>query len=470
MSKVYKKMSIFLMLYIVIQPILDAVTGTMIHQGASSTITLGIAVRMAVMLLSVIYIIGSRKTLTQSQFKVLNIYVICLLIVIALNVCVSYMYKPVFSLVAEGSAISKMVYLLVMSVAYFIAFKDLLARNLIKKYFPRVIFYAIMLVDLVMIVAHFTHTNFNAYSYMKAGENGWFFAANEIGSLLAITLPMVVLFIVQQAKSLNKWYYWVGLFTTMYASILLGTKSGIISIFGTLTVGIVIALIQTIVTKNKSNVVLLIIFTLTTVGMIFVLPHISASQNVSIQKEYLKEQREKENKLEKLKNKKHLTQDEKDYLNGITPGQKELVENNEIKDTTKSLIFSSRTVYLNRINDYYKVAPTAQKVFGMGVGGNYLTIPKTSEMDFFDLFYEFGIVGFIVVIAPLVATLWYLLISVLRNWREIFNYQVALLLSSVLMAMVIAMLAGHVLMAPAVNIYLAIIVGFLLVKYQNKKN
>lgn len=37
-----------------------------------------------------------------------------------------------------------------------------------------------------------TSTSVSSYMYMKAGQSGWFYAGNELGSLLAIAFPVVV--------------------------------------------------------------------------------------------------------------------------------------------------------------------------------------------------------------------------------------------------------------------------------------
>lgn len=50
---------------------------------------------------------------------------------------------------------------------------------------------------------------------------------------------------------------------------------------------------------------------------------------------------------------------------------------------------------------YYKDAPLSQKLFGMGYAGNYTDKIKLIEMDFHDLFFAFGIVGFLIYLIPL---------------------------------------------------------------------
>lgn len=470
MSKIYKNMSVYMMLYIILQPILDVVTGFTIKSGASPVLTVGIIVRMLVMILAAGYVIYSRNQLKYEDYKKLLIYILILAVLLVINLGVSFTMKPVFSVKSELSAIAKTVYFIVMLITYIIAFKDLFKGGYAKEFFPKMTYYAMLIVDFVMIVAHFTHTNFNAYKYMKAGESGWFFAANEIGSLLAIALPLVILYVVQKSKTWKQWYYWIGLVATIYACLLLGTKVGVFAIIGTLVIAVVVAFANVVITKGKDKrfIVLFILFVLATGGVKLAYPKMAASQNIAIQKQYIKQQRQQNKYLKELKHKEKddLTTAEKKYLKKMTAGEKEVIESDEVKNTTRSLIFSSRTVYLDRLQNYYNKAPLAQKIFGMGVGGNYDKEPKTAEMDYFDLFYEYGIVGFIVVIIPLLLALLKIAIYTLKHFRIVFTFKYAMILSSIGLGISIALISGHVLMAPAVSIYLATALAFLLVDYK----
>ncbi|MBJ7988196.1 O-antigen ligase family protein, partial [Bacillus cereus] len=67
----------------------------------------------------------------------------------------------------------------------------------------------------------------------------------------------------------------------------------------------------------------------------------------------------------------------------------------------KSLIYSDRDKFLKVYKQYYKDAPLSQKLFGMGYAGNYTVKIKLIEMDFHDLFFAFGIVGFLIYLIPL---------------------------------------------------------------------
>src|SRR5699024_11452860 len=105
--------------------------------------------------------------------------------------------------------------------------------------------------------------------------------------------------------------------------------------------------------------------------------------------------------------------------------------------------------YLRDTYADFQAAPTKQKLFGLGYGGNYTKEPKTIEMDFFDLFFSIGIVGTVVMFLAGLA-----LVYQLVTWNITFIYLYSL--GGVGLIMGISFVAGHVFFAPAVISYVAI--------------
>jgi hypothetical protein len=116
-------------------------------------------------------------------------------------------------------------------------------------------------------------------------------------------------------------------------------------------------------------------------------------------------------------------------------------------NTLNRFIFSDRLSFLSITNNYYINGSIIQKLFGLGSIINpytdYIYI-KSIEMDLFDIFYNIGIIGFIIYIIPLI-----------KGFKEISKN--SLIIFSAILAIVIAMLVGHTLLAPAVAIYIIII-------------
>src|SRR5699024_9704446 len=56
-------------------------------------------------------------------------------------------------------------------------------------------------------------------------------------------------------------------------------------------------------------------------------------------------------------------------------------------------ILSSRHLYLQETKDDFMEADILRNAFGLGYAGDYEQGPKIIEMDFFDLFFSYGIIG-----------------------------------------------------------------------------
>jgi O-antigen ligase like membrane protein len=137
------------------------------------------------------------------------------------------------------------------------------------------------------------------------------------------------------------------------------------------------------------------------------------------------------------------------------------------KEQMQHLILSGRNEYLALQQNYFAQSPWMQKLFGMGYGGNYPKTPKLIEMDFHDLFFSFGIVGFFVYIAPLIYVLVHIGCRLFRNIHTFIDLEFILISSGIALELGIALTAGHVLTAPAVSIYLAVLIAYLFIRTKN---
>lgn len=48
------------------------------------------------------------------------------------------------------------------------------------------IVYSTLIINIAMVVSIATGTDSNSYGWLKLGSRGWFYAGNELGSILAI--------------------------------------------------------------------------------------------------------------------------------------------------------------------------------------------------------------------------------------------------------------------------------------------
>ena len=92
------------------------------------------------------------------------------------------------------------------------------------------------------------------------------------------------------------------------------------------------------------------------------------------------------------------------------------------------------------------------------------------EMDFHDLFYSLGIIGFIVYILPFLFILYNIGLFFLKNIKKLFKPIYLFLLLALALGLGTSYSAGHVLTAPAVSIYLNIVLAFLYVEIRYNIN
>lgn len=442
MQSFIKKYSIFLMLYIIFQPVLDAVTGLMTQ--AHIDVTFGVLIRMAVMAVTVFYIliflILNRDN--KHGFRVIG-YFVLLGIVSAISLLINYRTKTLFIPSLEITTLAKSLYYPIMLLGYFYAFEELAEDRIINRFFPKVIFIAVNIISIIMIVAHFTHTSFSSYAYYKLGESGWFYAANELSAIVSISFPIMVWFALKKINTWSKVYYWLTVVVAIYAALLIGTKGSLLAILFGICMAILAAIVQLFQNKGRrkftAGIVALLVVTLG--GIFAAYPAMAVSRTAELHNDMIKYKR-KQAKTKK----------------GITKDQKKYVETNK----TVSYLLSGRTVYFENAAHNFAKATPAQKVFGMGYATNFKSEKKAKlvEMDYIDIFFQFGFIGTIVYLAPLIYCLIYLLGAFLMNFKYMWSFKWAMLVASVALGFGMALMTGHVIEAPSVSIYFVTILSY----------
>ncbi|SIQ06963.1 O-antigen ligase like membrane protein [Bacillus cereus] len=440
----------FLLLFIVFQPILDLLTSFSIYVLHMSA-TVGIVVRFAFMLLALGYLLLHHK---QQGAKKYILYLCLFGIVLAIGLVNNLMVKSPVSFGEEVKFILKSVYPIVLLFGYIIALKELknneYAFHKIITYF----LYATLILSISIIAAMATGTDFPSYPNSKIGSRGWFFAGNDLSSIFAIMFPIVVLYSVHKTTSFSKAYYWIPTVLAMYASIMIGTKVGYGAIVITLGIALFFLFIEYMIHRKKEGkgfiyLVNTIVAAVVLGGLLVLTPQTPIAKNMSIH-------------LQIYEYKKSV-QEEKDRKEGKVVTEEEHKQGELTDSEMKSLIYSDRDKFLKVYKQYYKEAPLSQKLFGMGYAGNYTTKMKLVEMDFHDLFFAFGIVGFLMYLLPLLYFGIKIFIRLITNFKKLFSVKHMLLASTLVLSLGIGFMSGHVLTAPAVSIFFVVILAYLIV-------
>ncbi len=430
------------MLYIVFQPILDSITGLMMR--LNMDVTFGVFIRMIVMAVTVffllIYLILNLDN--RRGFTIIG-YFVLLALMSVINLYINYKTKTLFVTSLEVTTLAKSLYYPVMLLGYFFAFEELAEDRIINRFFPKMIFYAVNLISIIMIVAHFTNTSFSSYSYYKLGESGWFFAANELSAIVSITFPIMIWYALEKIDDLTRTYYWISIIVAVYSSLLIGTKGSLIAIVCSICMGLLAAVIQLFRrNSNKKMIATLIGLLVVTLGGIFVAyPMMAVSRTAELHTEMVKY------KKKQAKTKKGITKDQEKYIK---------------TNKTVSYLLSGRTIYFENASHNFHKATPAQKIFGMGYATNFKKVKnaKLVEMDYIDIFFQFGFLGTIVYMAPLIYCLIYLIGTFFRKFKHMWSFKWSLLVASVALGFGMALLTGHVIEAPSVSIYFVSILAY----------
>ncbi|OAH54557.1 hypothetical protein AWH48_08155 [Domibacillus aminovorans] len=453
-----KKFWLFALAFLIWQPVIDVLTSASLLL-LNVNLTVGVIAR--VLFMAVIVLVLLQLSWRNRLARKYALYLIGLAVLILVNMAMNYNVKDPYYIASELKYFNKIVYFPIVFVGFNMLYLYLKREHEpFKEKTTTYFLYASLIISAVFIVSFVTGTSMSNYSHTKIGFTGWFFAGNEIGAIMAIILPLTALYAIEQTDKLKEWRYWIPFILLAISMQFLGTKVG----YG----GIVIVLIATFVTmfilymtkerteKVRSNmlisIILMAVLAVTTpITPVFhnMFAHLSLL-NIDLD----------------------FGQKEKEY--DPETGEEIPSEDDEEKpeitnDQIQNLVFSSREKYLADMKDDFADAPIGQKLFGMGFAGNYVEPgpgvgPKLIEMDFYDLFFSLGIVGFLYMMSvPLYYVVKFVLYFI-RNIKETFTITNVMYGVSFILALGIGATAGHVLTAPAVSIYVAAVMALLMVR------
>lgn len=461
LTPLIEKYELFLIFFLGIQPLIDVLTT--FSMSLNINITFGILIRFFVLFLSLLYIFI--KSL-QTRKKYLVIYFLLLFFVLAIGLFNNHRVKPIFSIGEEVKFLAKVVYLYIMLVAYSLSFDSLKNKFKLEPKLLRYFLISSLIIGIVMIVSIATSTSLSSYDYSKVGYTGWFYAGNEIGAILAISFPLILLFSIKNTSSILDLYKWIPTVIMIYSMLAVGTKVG----YGAAIVALFIALLMQSfelflsrgTEKYKTNLLRNIIITITIVTLIGITPFTPIYKNTFTHLKLLG--------IELPSETNSFDENQKDDTQSQVKDKKHNNKSNAINEKqVENLILSSRDIFLAKEKDDFKKSPISQKLLGMGYAGNYTNQPKIIEMDFYDLFYSLGILGTIVILFPLLFAMIKVLFLVLSKFKLVFNLKYSLYMTSLLLAFGIAFTAGHVLTAPAVSIYISAILAFNMIDLSAKE-
>lgn len=428
MEKLKEKLTVpnIIILFIILQPIIDIITGLSI-QYANATITFGIIIRTIFM--AFLVVLGFIKA--EKKYRIgMSIYYGALIIYMLGFLTNAYMENGINLMFVQIKGLIKNFYLPIILVAFIPIFKAY-KMNIDRK----VLMATLMIYVVTIFISSICGVAFLTYKAGdKAGTVGLFYSANEIGAILCLLSPFLV---VDLAKEKLTWQKGIAVLLFVYAVLQLGTK---VPYFGLVLLMITIifaCIINGKVQKMKQFYKKAGVFFGFLIAIYLVTGLTPVGEN-----------------LTKIYGDVFVVT-KADIQFGKTEQPPQITEFKNFEEL-KAASVSGRNDFLKANKEKFFSGDILDKALGIGFvekeDGNLEEL-KLTEMDYYDILFCNGIIGTILFVLPIFIFGIGLMRYTILNRRKITIEPIY----SIVMAGVVALLAGHVLVSPAVSIYVVII-------------
>ncbi|MDY7044969.1 O-antigen ligase family protein [Virgibacillus sp. M23] len=403
-----KKINTLLFIFIILQPVIDLLTSL------TSTFPISVGAFIRTLLMTSLFI--SMFIIFYRQHKQLFMLLIASYLGLVTSFLLNAMLKDNFIWFAELNFYLKASYfIIILFTIIYINQYNWLSKNTLYRATTIVSY----IVGITYWIAIITNTSMDSYRYDSSGHSGWFFSANELSVITLILFTIMIINLLQHKRLLN----WIAYILILSMLPMIGTKTAYLGGLILIAIHIIYSLwrAKLQIWKDKHTTILFLILLL----FVCLIPYSPMGSNTITGNE------------QQLNNPEMETDEGKEYSSKYAIILKK--------------VLSSRDVFFADVKTNYLHADILRKLFGLGYAGDYQKEPKLVEMDFFDLFFSFGIIGSMLVALPMIGLMKQLLPSFTRlHIENIF------LLAILGLSLGIAFLAGHVLFAPSVMTYLSI--------------
>ena len=409
-EKIIKLVELFLLL----SPLFDMLTAFCLKV-LNIDFTIGMIVRFIIMLICLFYIIFIYK---KKDKKYLLLILGSIFIYLLIFLTIMIIDKDTSILLYESKNALRTFYFPVLLITFYAITKD--NKTFINN---KIIITVYIIYLLGIFIPDILGIGFDSYEITKTGSIGFFNAANEISAIISILMPFFLLYLYEK-KSFILTVLLIGVLVFDILSI--GTKGPLLAFFLILGVIVLIYILYLVKTKLYKRLSLLLgIFALFILFLSVYLPRTAFYKNIEI----------------------HL-----DFL-GVE-SISEVFTDYELFD---HFVFSSRLKFFSNTYDSYSKAPLQEKIFGIGYIENYNSDNETTkmiEMDYFDILFRHGIIGFILYISIFI----YFLVKSIKHTISLKNIPYKICMSlSLFLIILLAFMTGHVLLAPSVSIFVALL-------------
>ncbi len=409
-----KNMVKLIELFLILSPLFDMITAFML-QVLNIDFTIGMIIRFIIILICLFYIIFIYKNKDKKYLLLALGSIFIYLVIFSLVILVN---KDISVLLYECKNALKTFYLPIMLITFYAIFKE--NKTFINNK-TVIIVYIIYLLGI--FIPDILGIGFDSYAISKTGSIGFFNTANEISAIISILMPFFFLYLYQK-KNFLLTIILIGILVFDILSI--GTKGPLFSFLIIMTVVIIIYIVYLIRKRIYRKLILLFsVIIAFSAFLVIYLPKTAFYKNVEIHLDFL----------------------EVDSIYDVFTDYK----------LFDHFVFSSRLKFLDNTFENYKESNALEKIFGIGYIEDYdeqSLSTKMIEMDYFDILFRHGVVGFIIYMGIFIFFLYKTFkftYNVKDNSYKMCNYL------SLTLIILLSLITGHVLLAPSVSIFVAIV-------------
>lgn len=367
-----------LIVYVLLQPFLDIFTGIM-TKSMGNTMSIGVVIRTAFMVAIVLYSLFVAKK--KDKVKLL-IYYGSVAIYSLTFLLMSYKEFGLTKIFIQIKGIIKTFYFPIVLVALYGINKE---KEINVD--SRICVYTLFAYTFTIFFGKITGLAFDSYNTIKqsAGSVGFFYAANEIGAILCILAPILISDIIKNKGNLV--FNIVSLFLLLFSIFEMGTKVPFIGVAGLLIGCIIVSFIMFSQKKEKEYLKKAICTIMVIVICLFVTGYTPVGINLEdtygpIFPKLVKVSDDTDN----VKNSNEIDSFE-EFQNVLISKRDDVMEINKEKFFNQNVL---------------------TKVFGIGYLNDdegEIQETKLIEMDYFDIFFNHGIIGSVIFFVPMLVLL-----------------------------------------------------------------
>ena len=402
-----KNIVLIITIFFIVQPLIDVITYFNLNY-LNNNFTFGMILRFIFMAFALYYLIFINK-----DKKKILIY-LGLLTIYGLLFFIPYLNTNLLFL--ELKSFLKVYYFIIMLIFFYMN-KDKL-KEINYKYFSYIFFIYILFILIPNLIG-----NFSSYDVAKIGEKGLFNSANEIGAILSFLFPI---YIYRMFEDKNKLKYIPAIILYICTIFIIGTKVPVLAFIITVLVFGIRYFINTIKKKQiKQSIIITSSLIILTIFSIIIIPKTPFYSNIKTHMNYF-------------------------HINSV----KDIFAN---YDNLNNIIFSERLTLSEDNFNYYKAQSTYKQIFGAGfyqIKSNNILERKTAEIDYVDIFVSYGILGTLLFFIPIIYILTNFIINLKEDKNKVLNLIIYFLIFS------LALFSGHIFLAPAVSVYVAIFLSW----------